>query len=211
MNMEKEYNMAKYDRNNITTEETHLIAPCGIYCGACDMKLGRSRGIAKEMYRILNGFNFTDVGPFFMGIERERISDFLNILEQWSKRENCAGCLAGGGNPACPIKTCVNIQGFTTCAECECVPCKRGENNENWFQDASAFLELITKRYRGWNIKNLERIREIGYRQFIDDMQEQVKAGFTTSDVIADDMIFTEVFNKMLKQGEKDEREKTNQ
>lgn len=202
--------MDKYDRDKLTTEETYLIAPCGIYCGACDMKLGRSRSMAREMYRILNGFNFADVGPFFMGIERERIIDFLNILEQWSKRANCAGCLGGGGNPACPIKTCVNSQGFTTCAECEHMPCKRGENNENWFQDASAFLELITKRYRDWNVKNLERIREVGYRQFIDEMQAKVKTGFMTSSVIANEMIFTEVFKKMLEQGEKNEREKTN-
>ena len=201
--------MDKYDRDKITTEETYLIAPCGIYCGACDMKLGQTRSMAREMYRILNGFNFTDVGPFFMGIERERIIDFLNILEQWSKRENCAGCLGGGGNPACPIKTCVNSVGFTTCAECEHMPYKRGENNENWFQDASAFLELITKRYGDWNIKNLERIRKVGYRQFIDEMQEEVKTGFLTSDIIADEMIFTEIFNKMLEQGEKDEREET--
>ncbi|MGB2853458.1 MAG: DUF3795 domain-containing protein [Dehalococcoidia bacterium] len=118
--------------------------------------------------------------------------------------------MAGGGNPACPIKTCVNSQGFTTCAECEHMPCKRGENNENWFQDASAFLELITKRYRDWNVKNLERIREVGYRQFTDEMQAKVKTGFMTSSVIANEMIFTEVFKKMLEQGEKNEREKTN-
>jgi hypothetical protein len=203
--------MDKYDRGRITTEETYLIAPCGIYCGACDMKLGRSRSMAREMYIILNGFNFADVGPFFMGIERERIIDFINILEQWSKRENCAGCLGGGGNPACPIKTCVNSLGFITCAECEHMPCKCGENNKNWFQDASAFLELITKRYGDWNIKNLERIRKVGYRQFIDEMQEEVKTGFLTSDVITDEMIFTEIFNEMLEQRETDEREETKQ
>ena len=202
--------MNGYDRDKLTTEETHLIAPCGIYCGACDMKIGRSRSLAKEMYRILNGFNFADVGPFFMGIERERITDFLNILEQWSERESCAGCLGGGGNPACPIKVCVTDKGFTTCAECEQVPCKRDKDNENWFQDASAFLDLITKRYHEWNIENLERIKEVGYRQFIDEMQEKVKTGFLTSDVIADKMIFTEIFNKMLEQGEKNERKETN-
>ena len=190
--------MDKFDRDRITTEETYLIAPCGIYCGACDMRLGQSRGLAKEIYRILNGFNFADVGPFFMGTKRERITDFLNILEQWSKRETCAGCLGGGGNPACPIKICASAKGFMTCAECDSLPCKRSADNENPFKDASAFLELITKRYHGWNIKNLERIREVGYRQFIDQMQEKVNTGFLTSDVISDEMIFTEVFNKLL-------------
>ena len=71
-------------------------------------------------------------------------------------------------------------------------------------------MELITKRYRGWNIENLERIREVGYRQFIDQMQEKVNTGFLTSDVISDEMIFTELFNKFIEQVEKDKREKTN-
>jgi hypothetical protein len=186
------------EKDTLTTEETCLIAPCGIYCGACDMMLGRSRDAAKEMYRILNGFNFADVGPFFMGIEQEKVVDFLNILERWSKGDTCPGCLGGGGNPACPIKVCSGDQGFLTCAECESMPCKRRIDNENWFQDASAFLELITRRYANWNIGNLERIQEIGYRQFIDEIQDEVKDGLTTSDIIAEEMVFTEVLKKAL-------------
>ena len=192
--MEHKHNL---DRDKLTTEETHLVAPCGIYCGACDMMLGRSRSQAQEMYRILNGFNFADVGPFFMGIEQEKVVDFLNILEKWSKGDKCPGCLGGGGNPACTIRTCSNEQGYLTCAECGVMPCKRSAENENWFQDAAAFLELITRRYANWNLRNLERIKEVGYRQFIDEMQERVKDGFMTSDVITGEMVFTEALKKM--------------
>ena len=184
------------DRDKLSSEETRLIAPCGIYCGACDMMLGRSRGQAQEMFRILNGFNFADVGPFFIGIEQEKVMDFLNLLEQWSKGDTCPGCLGGGGNPACPIKTCAQGKDFITCAECASMPCKRSLENENWFQDAAAFLELITRRYANWNIKNLERIKEVGYRQFVDEMQKKVEDGFMTSDVISSEMIFTEAFKK---------------
>jgi len=81
------------------------------------------------------------------------------------------------------------------------VPCRRSEGNENWFQDASAFLELITRRYGGWNLENLQRIQEVGYRQFIDEMQEKVKSGFTTSDVIKAEMVFTELFGKAMGPG----------
>ena len=185
------------DRDKLTNVETRLIAPCGIYCGACDMMLGRSRGHAQEMYRILNGFNFADVGPFFMGTEQEKVTDFLKMLEQWGTGDKCPGCLGGGGNPACPIKTCCNEKGFLTCAECGSMPCERSAENENLFQDAAAFLELITKRYSRWNISNLERIKEVGYRQFIDEMQEKVKDGLMTSDVISGEMVFTEAFKKL--------------
>ncbi len=185
------------DRDKLTEEETFLIAPCGIYCGACDMMLGRSREHAREMYRILNGFNFADVGPFFMGTEPEKVTDFLNLLERWSMGDKCPGCLAGGGNPACPIKICSGEKGFLTCAECGGMPCRRGAESENPFQDAAAFLELITKRYSGWNISNLERIKEVGYRQFIDEMQKKVKDGLMTGDVISNEMVFTEAFRKL--------------
>ena len=189
--------MSNLDRDKLTREETCLIAPCGIYCGACDMMLGRSRSHAQEMYRILKGFNFADVGPFFMGMEQEKVQEFLGILERWSQGDKCPGCLGGGGNPACPIKICSHEKGFLTCAECEGMPCKRSAANENWFQDAAAFLELITRRYADWNIENLEHIKEIGYRRFIDGMQEKVKDGFMTGDVITGEMIFTEALKKI--------------
>ncbi len=50
---------------------------------------------------------------------------------------------------------------------------------------APAILEMITKRYAGWNLENLKRIQEVGYRKFIDEMQAKVKKGFLTSDVIS--------------------------
>lgn len=188
-------------RDKLTSEETHLIAPCGIYCGACDIMLGKSMGLAKEMYRIINGFNIADVGPFFLGIEQERIIDFLKILEQWSKRDKCPGCQGGGGNPLCPIRACAHSQGFITCSECESMPCNLRADNENRSPEAAGFLELVTRRYTGWNIKNLERIREVGYRRFIDEMQEKVKDGFMTSDVISSEMVITEAMKKAQEQG----------
>jgi hypothetical protein len=57
---------------------------------------------------------------------------------------------------------------------------------------------MITKRYAGWNIKNLERIQEVGYRKFVDEMQKQVKNGFLTSDIISGEMVITEAIQKMI-------------
>jgi hypothetical protein len=68
---------------------------------------------------------------------------------------------------------------------------------------AAAFLGLITKRYSNWNIVNLERIREIGYRCFIDEMQEKVRNGFLTSDVISREMVMSEATEKRKKKAGK--------
>ena len=165
------------------------------------MMLGKSRSHAIEMYRILNGFNFADVGTIFLGIEPEKIKGFLNLLEKWGKVDKCPGCHAGGCNPACLIKKCASEKNFLTCAECDSLPCKQSSETQNSFEDPAAFLALITERYSNWNIDNLERIREIGYRRFIDEMQQKVKEGFMTSDVISNEMVVTRAMQKMMGQG----------
>jgi len=179
------------DRDKLSTEETYLIAPCGIYCGACDRFLGKSKNLAQELYRIIDGFNIVDVAPLVMGIEGERVVEFLNILEKLSHTDKCTGCLGGG--EACPIRKCSQEQGYLTCSECDEMPCNRSQEvNVSW--------EMVTKRYANWNIENLERVREIGYRQFVDGMQEKVRNGFMTSDVISREMVMTEAMKKMQAQ-----------
>ena len=195
-------NVDDLGREKLSQEETYLIAPCGMCCGACDILLGKSKNLATEMHRILNGFNIADVGPFFMGIEQERIVNFLNMLKTWSQRRKCPGCLAGGGNPACPIRACSQQQGFLTCTECDKMPCYRSEQqSEGQPEGAAVFFELVTRRYANWNIGNLERIREVGYRQFVDEMQDKVKGGLMTSDVISNEMVVTEAMKKTQSDG----------
>jgi hypothetical protein len=193
-------NTEKFDLDKVSSEEYRLIAPCGIYCGACDIFLGRSRELARELCRIMKGFNIVDVGPLFMEIEQQKLQDFLDILEKWSQGEKCAGCwkgacIEGGGNPACSIKDCAEKQGFLSCAECSKIPCH--ESLEKVDIKVAETLGLVTKRYAHWNIDNLKRIREIGYRRFIDEMQDKVRKGFLTSDVISSEMLVTEYFKKM--------------
>ncbi len=191
----------KLDPNELNEGEKGLIAPCGIYCGACDLFWGHSRNLAREMYRILNGFNMADIGPLAMGIERERVVDFLNILQNWSQGKKCPGCSPGGGIPSCPVRACTQQRGFLTCAECVRMPCNQLE--EELLPEAAAFLGLVMKRYSNWNIGNLERIREVGYRRFVDEMQKKVRSGFLTSDVISREMVVSEVTEKRKKKADK--------
>jgi hypothetical protein len=192
--------MQHLDRDKVTEAEECLIAPCGIYCGACDPFLGRSKELARELYKIINGFNIADVAPIVLGVEQERMKDFLTILKQMGEAKACPGCLAGGGNPACPIKICSREKGYLICAECDRMPCSGADNNaEAEPMSAPRILEMITKRYANWNIENLQRIRAKGYRRFIDEMQQKVRKGFLTSDVISGEMVVTEFLEKLSK------------
>jgi hypothetical protein len=186
-----------FDKEKLATEEICLIAPCGIYCGACDRFLGKSNDLAKELYRVIDGFNIVDVAPIVLGVEQDTMKEFLEVLAKLRDAVICSGCNAGGGNPVCPIKTCAQEKGFLTCAECHKMPCNLivpQQNNDP--MNACVYLEIITKRYSNWNIKNLERIKEVGYRQFVDEMQEKVKKGFLTSDVISSEPVVSQAIEK---------------
>lgn len=76
-------------------------------------------------------------------------------------QELSARVSAGGGNPFCSIRRCCRKKGIESCAECEEFPCKR--------------LEWISKRYRNWNVKNLKRIKEVGYKRWLKEKEEEVR------------------------------------
>lgn len=194
--------MDELDKNKLSKEETFLTAPCGIFCGACHVFLGKSKAMAVELHRILDGFNLPDVGPIFLDTDQERIVELLELLKKIGNQDQCPGCLAGGGNPVCPMKACTAEFGYLTCAECDKLPCYLYEDEKDGGpMGKTAILELICKRYQNWNLENLNRIKEVGYRQFIDDMQEKVQGGFLTSNVISKEMFMTELFKKMEEEG----------
>ena len=184
------------DRKALSETQADRLAACGIYCGACDALLGKSKQLAGELHRILDGFNLVDIGPIAINVEPPRIVDFLDVLSKINQGVTCRGCGKGGGNPVCPIRTCAQDRGYLTCAECDELPC---------FEPAAdfapmgkeTFLSLITKRYKSWNIANLERMRQVGYLQFTTEMEAKVSEGFLTSDVISPERVMTEYFRKM--------------
>ncbi|NHI94288.1 MAG: DUF3795 domain-containing protein [Candidatus Lokiarchaeota archaeon] len=191
------------DKENLNKKEQSYIAPCGIYCGACDAYLGKSKELAKELHRILDGFNILDVAPVVLGTDQNKIKSFMKILKKWSKGINCKGCNGGGGNPMCPIIKCTKQKNFLTCTECENFPCQPSEEDGKMpLMNKAGMLELISKRYGYWNIENLKRIKEIGYKKFIEEMQEKVKKGFLTSDVITKEMLFSK-FVQQIENSEK--------
>ncbi len=194
--------MDDFDKQKLSKEENFLIAPCGIFCGACHVFLGKSKTMASELHRVLDGFNLADVGPIFLNVEPEKIVGFMDVLKKIGDSKQCLGCLAGGGNPVCPMKTCASERGYLTCAECDKLPCYLyEEEKDDGPMGKTTIMELICKRYQNWNIENLKRVKEVGYRQFIDEMNEKVSDGFLTSDVISKEMCMTDFFKKMKEEG----------
>jgi hypothetical protein len=147
----------------------NLIGCCGIYCGACPFYRNELPELAKKLKESLRKEKFDKVAvPFdWVGNYRE-FKKWVSFLA----RAKCSGCQAGGGNPFCPIRKCCRKKSIKSCVECDKFPCDK------------KYFVWLSERYRKWNIKNLQRIKEIGYENWLREMEKEVKAGFVTGMII---------------------------
>ncbi|MHC1564469.1 MAG: DUF3795 domain-containing protein [Candidatus Hecatellaceae archaeon] len=153
---------------NPTIKGRDLVGCCGIYCGACFAYRRSLSSEAGKLKELLEKEKFDRIATAFSWVGSYR--DFKRWLT-WLKRLTCNGCQTGGGNPFCAIRRCCQRKGLLSCADCPEMPCRK--------------LDWITRRYRKWNLKNLERIREAGYQRWLREMRAEVRKGFTTGKVIA--------------------------
>ena len=150
-------------------QRDQLIGCCGIYCGACPFYRSEIPELARLLRDALKREKFDKIAVPFEWVGSYR--DFKKWLIFLS-RAKCNGCKAGGGNPFCTIRKCCSKKGIKSCAECEEFPCDK------------KMLRWLSERYRGWNVKNLERIRSIGYEKWLEEMENKVEEGFVTGDII---------------------------
>jgi hypothetical protein len=114
-----------------------LVAPCGLYCGACPMYLSTQENNDKRMESLIQQFS---AGK--MQMKRE---DLL-----------CDGCIAGGRVASfcrrCAIRSCAEAKpDVTRCSDCAEFPCARITNfNNDGMTHHSEVLE------------NLRHLREMG-------------------------------------------------
>jgi hypothetical protein len=114
-----------------------LVAPCGLYCGACPMYLATQENNEKRFESLMQQFS---AGK--MQFKRE---DLL-----------CDGCIGGGRVASfcrsCTMRSCAaGKSNVTRCSDCPDVPCAKVTNfNNDGMQHHSEVLE------------NLRHIREMG-------------------------------------------------
>lgn len=143
-----------------------LAAYCGIYCGACDIYQKRIGNAGKELKKVLNAYKFNAWANQVPGLEEYESFDktLTNLMVMFGQ---CQGCQKGGGNPQCPIRSCCQEKGLTTCAECNDFPCEILSQN---LQDSS---EMV--------MNNLKEIKKIGLEKWSKKEQDKVGKGFRYS------------------------------
>ncbi len=153
-------------------EESGLVGYCGLYCGACAIyqQMIKKRGM--QLLEVLNAYQFSEIAKEAEEWDPKlaHYPEFEDVLRSLMKMfGECLGCREGGGPPVCLIRDCCKEKGFSTCAECDKMPCDK--------------IEPQIQGYRG-HLEMLRRIREIGIDKWAEKMERKVQEGFSYIEVM---------------------------
>jgi len=139
--------------------ENVLISYCGVCCDHCGMQKHIPK-MAEELKRFVNAYGY---GEWIEHITQDfNFQNFMRGLE-WFANSVCGGCIQGGGMPNCEIRNCCREKGLKNCYFCK------------------GFLKCEKLAYQKEAYKineNYERIRQVGYENWLGEQEEKSKLGF---------------------------------
>lgn len=128
-------------------EEKGLIAPCGLYCGACIIRSAVARGDPEELKQFAAGMALYVGHP----VEVEDLA--------------CDGCLSevlSAPCRVCELRDCAFLRGITHCAQCADFPCQQITDFNN---DAFAHHTGV--------LDNIRRQQEIGLEAWAEEQRKR--------------------------------------
>jgi hypothetical protein len=140
-----------------------LVGYCGLYCGACGIRQGRVKRGVENLRRVIYAYGFNKIAPDLAKWEPSltHYAKFEEVMDGLEKLfGGCPGCVDGGGNPGCVIRTCCKEKGSITCADC--AEMEKCEKLKQYGQVSERLREIKTKGVDNWT----------------DEMQKKVDAGF---------------------------------
>lgn len=89
------------------------IGYCGIWCGSCVAGNGTLQELTRRYKEVTEAYGLKDWAPkdFDYG-------EFVKGLESIKDMPLCPGCLKGGGNPDCAMRTCAREKQIDDCSDC---------------------------------------------------------------------------------------------
>ena len=140
------------------TENTDLIAPCGLYCGECFAYQGNVADLARDLRKELrkSRFDLTAASlskmSFFAAYK-----DYANayeVLGAMVKFRCKKACRNYGGNPFCDIRKCCQKKEIDGCWLCDTFEtCKK--------------LDFLCENHGSAHIKNLKILKKSGVDIFL--------------------------------------------
>ncbi|UCH32243.1 MAG: DUF3795 domain-containing protein [Candidatus Bathyarchaeota archaeon] len=154
-------------------DESSLVGYCGLYCGACAIYQQMIRKRGTQLLEVLDAYQLGEIAKEAKEWDPNlaHYPQFEDVLQSLMKMfGECPSCLEGGGPPVCVIRGCCKESGFSTCAECDKMPCDK--------------VQPQVQGYRG-HLAMLHRIQEIGKDKWAKEMERKVRKGFSYIKVMA--------------------------
>jgi hypothetical protein len=116
--------------------------------------------MAGELKRFVEAYRY---GEWIAYITQD--FDFQNLMKGlgWFASSGCKGCLEGGGMPNCEIRNCCKEKSLKNCYFCK---------------DFTACEKLGYQRETYKIGENYERIRQVGYENWLKEQEEKMKENF---------------------------------
>jgi hypothetical protein len=138
-----------------------FVTYCGLHCELC---AARAR-IPKRAALLQE--TMTDEGWPLWGQEIPGFSAFWQFLQELQAEGGCPGCRAGGGYPACQIRSCARERGVDLCSQCANFRCGR--------------IEALAARYPTLLSDNA-RLQAVGLEQWLAEQAERAARGVVYAD-----------------------------
>ena len=148
-------------------DPSSLVGYCGLYCNACGIHQGKIKTAAKNLRDIIAAYGFDKLMPELAKWEPSfaHYEEFNQVMDGLVKLfGDCPGCLQGGGDPNCKVRSCVKEKGYRTCAEC----------SEN---ETCEPLAPYRKGY--WLTPAHQSIKQNGIERYAEEMQKKVDEGYS--------------------------------
>jgi len=150
------------------TDLASFVGYCGLYCNACGIRQEKIKGAVNTLREVVAAYGFDKIMPELAEWEPsfKHYKEFNQVMNGLVKMfGDCLGCLQGGGDPDCKVRSCAKQKGYRTCAECS-----EAEACEN--------LAPFRKGYKGLTLA-LQGIKENGVGRYAEEMQEKVDEGYS--------------------------------
>jgi len=149
-----------------TSNPADFVGHCGLYCNACGIRQGKIKNAVKNLHNIIASYGFDRIMPELSQWEPsfKHYNEFEQVMNGLVKLfGDCPGCLQGGGDPNCKVRSCAKQKNYRTCTECS-----EANNCEN------------LAPYRKYYEIALKSIKQNDIRTYAEEMQKKVDKGYST-------------------------------
>ncbi len=151
-----------------TTNPADFVGYCGLYCNACGIRQEKIKTAVSNLRDIITHYGFDKMMPELAKWEPslKHYNEFSEVMNGLVKMfGDCPGCLQGGGDPNCKVRSCAKQKGYRSCAECsEAGTCEN--------------LAPYREGYKGLT-SALQGIKENGIRSYAEGIQKKVDDGYS--------------------------------